>query len=613
MSVRQFKQIDSHVHSEISPLKHTPHAPAPPSSCQSSVSMNGCLAGYLARKARLPNGLKDLATLSKKANSFSCVRARATRLVARRSEGAWRQQMRAMSLVTGRSQWNAASMQYVPAVSTLAMDKRSSFPMTRAFSSGAAEVVPVPSMGDSISEGTVVEWLKAPGDFVQADDVVVVLETDKVSVDVRAPFAGVLGEQLAKIDESVLVGAPLFSVTKQEGGAAPASTPVAAPTPAAPASSAAAPASSGEELVTVNVPSMGDSISEGTVVTILKNVGDFVNADEPVLIVETDKVSVDVNAPYAGKVTSVFAKLEEVVQVGAPLFVLDKGAAGAAQPAKAAAVEATPAPAAAAPAKAATPAPAAPAKPAAPSTPAASTTGQRFSRNETRVQMSALKVRAAQRQKDVQNAAAMLTTFQECDLGNLIALRDELGESFEKTHGVKLGIMSTFLKASALALQKVPPVNSFIDMESKDIVYNDFVDINVAVASDKGVVVPVIRNVEKLSVADLEKTLFSLGEQARDGTLALEDLAGGTFTVSNGGVHGSLLSTSMLTLPQSAILSVHGVKMRPAVHNGQVVPRPMMFLSLTYDHRIIDGRESVTFLKSIAESVSDPRRLLMEL
>ncbi|KAG3022536.1 Dihydrolipoyllysine-residue succinyltransferase component of 2-oxoglutarate dehydrogenase complex [Phytophthora cactorum] len=486
--------------------------------------------------------------------------------------------------------------------------------MTRAFSSAAAESVPVPSMGDSISEGTVVEWLKAPGDFVDTDEVVVVLETDKVSVDVRAPFSGVLEAQLAQIDENVLVGVPLFNVVKQAAGSAPAA---AAPTDAAPAKEAAAPAApAGEDLETINVPSMGDSISEGTIVTMLKNVGDYVRADEAVLIVETDKVSVDVNAPVSGKLMSVLAKLEDVVEVGSPLFVIDKAApapaesaAPASAPASAPAAATASAPAEKAPVsspKPSTPAPAAPATPSVPST-------GRYNRNETRVQMSALKTRASQRLKDTQNSAAMLSTFQECDLGNLIALRDELGESFEKAHGVKLGIMSSFLKASAQALERIPAANSFVDMEAKEIVYNDFVDINVAVASERGVVMPVIRNVEKLSVVDIEKTLATLGEQARDGTLALEDLAGGTFTVSNSGVNGALLSTSMLTAPQSAVLGVHGVKVRPTVHAGKVVPRPMMFLSLTYDHRIIDGREGVTVLKSIAEAISDPRRLLLDM
>ncbi|KAG6975509.1 hypothetical protein JG688_00002318, partial [Phytophthora aleatoria] len=535
---------------------------------------------------------------------------RSSRLVARHAAAAASRSVRSQVALAAQRQTRSLS---VVNNSTLQRNSllRSQKPiMTRAFSSAAAESVPVPSMGDSISEGTVVEWLKAPGDFVDTDEVVVVLETDKVSVDVRAPFSGVLEAQLAQIDENVLVGAPLFNVVKQAAGSAPAA---AAPTDAAPAKEAAAPAApAGEDLETINVPSMGDSISEGTIVTMLKNVGDYVRADEAVLIVETDKVSVDVNAPVSGKLTSVLAKLEDVVEVGSPLFVIDKAApapAESAAPASAPAAAAASAPAEKAPVsspKPSTPAPAAPATPSVPST-------GRYNRNETRVQMSALKTRASQRLKDTQNSAAMLSTFQECDLGNLIALRDELGESFEKAHGVKLGIMSSFLKASAQALERIPAANSFVDMEAKEIVYNDFVDINVAVASERGVVMPVIRNVEKLSVVDIEKTLATLGEQARDGTLALEDLAGGTFTVSNSGVNGALLSTSMLTAPQSAVLGVHGVKMRPTVHAGKVVPRPMMFLSLTYDHRIIDGREGVTVLKSIAEAISDPRRLLLDM
>ncbi|CAH0491507.1 unnamed protein product [Peronospora farinosa] len=456
--------------------------------------------------------------------------------------------------------------------------------MTRTFSSATAESVPVPSMGDSISEGTVVEWLKAPGDFVETDEVVVVLETDKAR--------------------------RFFSVMKQAASSAPVATTSATAAEIAPIEEAVP---GGEDLETVNVPSMGDSISEGTIVTILKNVGDYVRADEAVLIVETDKVSVDVNAPFSGKVTSILAKLDDVVKVGSPLFVIDKAAHA---PAESATLASSPAVSAAS-AVPAVPAQKAPAPPPQASTPipaafAAPATGH-FNRNETRVQMSMLKVRASQRLKDTQNSAAMLSTFQECDLGNLIALREELGDSFEKTHGVKIGIMSSFLKASAQALQRVPAANSFIDMDAKEVVYNDFVDINVAVASERGVVMPVIRNVEKMSVVDIEKTLAALGEQARDGTLALEDLAGGTFTISNSGVNGALLSTSMLASPQSAVLSVHSVKMRPTVHEGKIVPRPMMFLSLTYDHRIIDGREGVTLLKTIAEAISDPRRLLLNI
>lgn len=499
--------------------------------------------------------------------------------------------------------------------------ERPSQMITRAFATDAAEVVPVPSMGDSISEGTVVEWVKAPGEYVEADDVVVVLETDKVSVDVRAPFGGVLSEHLAKIDESVLVGAPLFKLTPQEGGApsqAAEAQPIAEST--VPTSSPAPSAPSGE-VVTVDVPSMGDSISEGTVVTIFKNAGDYVKADEPVLVLETDKVSIDVNAPQAGRIVELMTKLEAVVEVGAPLFSMEPGAVDdtvASTPAESAAPSTQqstqPSPPTTASAAAPTPTAATANKPApATSESSPNPSSGRFSRNEVRVQMSPLMTRAAQRQKDTQNDAAMLTTFQECDMGNLVELRDQLGEQFEKIHGVKLGFMSSFLKASAMALQKVPAVNAFIDMETKEIVYNDFVDINVAVASEKGVVVPVIRNVENKSIADLEKSLTTLADQARTGSLALEDLSGGTFTIANSGVNGALLGTSMLVSPQSAVMGVHGIKMRPAFHNGKVVPRPMMFLSLTYDHRIIDGREAVTFLKSIADGVSDPRKLLMEL
>ncbi|KUF92818.1 hypothetical protein AM588_10006690 [Phytophthora nicotianae] len=459
---------------------------------------------------------------------------RSSRLVARRAATAASRSARSQVALAAQHQTRSLS-----AVNNSNSFLRSQTPiMTRAFSSVGTRAV----YGRFHLGGNGRRVAESPGDFVDTDEVVVVLETDKVSVDVRAPFSGVLEAQLAQIDDNVLVGSPLFSVVKRAANSAPAA---AASTDAAPTKESVAPAApAGEDLETVNVPSMGDSISEGTIVTILKNVGDYVRADEAVLIVETDKPS--------------------------------------------------------------TPAPAAPATPSAPST-------GRYNRNETRVQMSALKTRASQRLKDTQNSAAMLSTFQECDLGNLIALREELGESFEKTHGVKLGIMSSFLKASAQALQRIPAANSFIDMEAKEIVYNDFVDINVAVASERGVVMPVIRNVEKLSVVDIEKTLTTLGEQARDSTLALEDLAGGTFTVSNSGVNGALLSTSMLTAPQSAVLGVHGVKMRPTVHAGKVVPRPMMFLSLTYDHRIIDGREGVTVLKSIAEAISDPRRLLLDM
>ncbi|CAK4067882.1 unnamed protein product [Aphanomyces euteiches] len=375
--------------------------------------------------------------------------------------------------------------------------------------------------------------------------------------------------------------------------------------------------SSAEDLV-VKVPSMGDSISEGTVVTIAKNVGDYVHTDESVVVLETDKVSVDVNAPQGGLIKSILAKLDDVVVVGAPLYTLDTTAP--APVVKAAPVKAA-APAAAAPKETAAPkaevksAPPAPAStPAAPkaASVAAPASATKYNRNETRVKMSHLQLRTNQRLKDTQNTAALLTTFQECDLSALIAMQKELGETFEKTNTVKLGFLSAFVKASAYALQAVPAVNAAIDMDAKDIVYHDYADINVVVATDKGLVSPVIRNVESTSWVEIERSLATLGAQAQEGTLAIEDLAGGTFAISNGHVQGSLLSTNMLLSPHAAILSLHGIQNRAVYHDGKVVSRPMMYLSLSYDHRLIDGREGVTFLKTVADLVSDPRRMLLQ-
>ncbi|KAJ0400415.1 hypothetical protein P43SY_001693 [Pythium insidiosum] len=488
----------------------------------------------------------------------------------------------------------------------------------RAFSSaGEAVDVPVPSMGDSISEGTVVEWLKAPGDAVAADDVVVVLETDKVSVDVRAPFAGQLSKQLAAIDDNVLVGAPLFQIIKGDGAAA------AAPAAEAPAAAAAAPAASAPaaaaaveptgEAQTVVVPSMGDSISEGTIVSWLKSAGDAVAADDVVVVIETDKVSVDVRAPTSGVITEVLSKVDEVVAIGAPLFNLVPGAA----PAPAAAAPAAPAPSAAAvePVKAA-----APAKSAAPATPVAASTPDLVNplafnaeRGVRREKMSRMRLRTAERLKESQNITASLTTFQEVDMSNLINLRKTYKDAFEAKHGVKLGFMSAFIKASSSALLEVPGVNAMIDDAHQEIVYRDFVDMSVAVSTPKGLVTPVLQNTESLGFADIEKKLNELAEKARAGKLTLEEMTGGNFTISNGGVFGSLMGTPIINLPQTGILGMHATKMRPVVHNGQVVARPMMYLALTYDHRLIDGREAVTCLKSIADKIENPERMLLDL
>jgi len=228
--------------------------------------------------------------------------------------------------------------------------------------------------------------------------------------------------------------------------------------------------------------------------------------------------------------------------------------------------------------------------------------------------MSRMRQRVAARLKDAQNTAAMLTTFQEVDMGNLMDMRKKYKDAFQEKHGVKLGFMSAFVKASTAALQEIPAVNAYIDDETKEIVYREYCDISVAVASPGGLVVPVLRNTETMSFADVERTIAMYGQKARDGTLALDDMAGGTFTISNGGVFGSLMGTPIINPPQSAILGMHATKMRAVVnHKGEVVARPMMYLALTYDHRLIDGREGVTFLKSIAEKIADPSRLVLEI
>jgi 2-oxoglutarate dehydrogenase E2 component (dihydrolipoamide succinyltransferase) len=366
----------------------------------------------------------------------------------------------------------------------------------------------------------------------------------------------------------------------------------------------------------------------GTVVDLPVAPGDTVQADDVVVVLETDKVSVDVRAPEAGRLVEILAEVDDVVAVGAPLFridtdvkVADKPAAPAAapepvaaakeQPAAPVAAAATPPPPPLAPASAPKK-PTPPPKPAGPPIPdAPAFIG---ARTERRTKMSRMRQRVAARLKDAQNTAAMLTTFQECDMGNFMEIRNRHKDEFEKKHGVKLGFMSVFVKAATAALQEIPAVNAYIDDEAKEVVYRDYVDISVAVASPNGLVVPVLRNTESMNFADVEKNIAMYAQKAKDGTLSLDDMAGGTFTISNGGVFGSLMGTPIINPPQSAILGMHATKMRPVVNaKGEVVARPMMYLALTYDHRLIDGREGVTFLKSIADKISDPSRLILDL
>lgn len=366
---------------------------------------------------------------------------------------------------------------------------------------------------------------------------------------------------------------------------------------------------------------MGDSITEGTIVDLPVAPGDYVQPDDVVVVLETDKVSVDVRAPEGGALVEILGEVDDVVEVGSGLFRIDTDA-DAPEPAEGPSPileteptltvdpteEAAPAPAAPTPppaAKKATPPP--------PPPPSVDTPAFLGERTERRTKMSRMRQRIATRLKSAQNTAAMLTTFQECDMGNLMEMRKKHQDAFIAKHGVKMGFMSAFVQAATAALQEVPIVNGYIDEETQEIVYREYVDISVAVASPNGLVVPVLRNTENMSFADVEHNIAMYAQKAKDGALALDDMAGGTFTISNGGVFGSLMGTPMINPPQSAILGMHATKMRAVVNDqGEVVARPMMYLALTYDHRLIDGREGVTFLKSIAEKIADPTKLLLE-
>lgn len=416
----------------------------------------------------------------------------------------------------------------------------------------------------------------------------------------------------------------------------------------------------------IRVPTLGESVTEATIGRWFKKAGDAVAVDEPLVELETDKVTIEVPAPAAGTLGEIVAKDGETVAVGALLGQISDGATAAAKPAAAAAAPAKTAPA---PAAAAAPAPA-PA-PATPKTPPADTplapsvrklsaesgvdastvpgSGKdgRVTKGdmlaaiekaasaptpvnqpaaavqvrapspaddaarEERVKMTRLRQTIARRLKDVQNTAAMLTTFNEVDMSHLMALRSQYKDLFEKKHGTKLGFMGFFTRACVQALKDVPAVNAEID--GTDLIYKNYYHIGVAVGTDKGLVVPVVRDCDHKSLAEIEKTIAEYGKRARDGQLKIEDMQGGTFTISNGGVYGSLMSTPILNAPQSAILGMHKIQERPVVIGGKVEVRPMMYLAVSYDHRVIDGKEAVTFLVRIKESLEDPARLVLDL
>ncbi|KAF8965039.1 dihydrolipoyllysine-residue succinyltransferase 1 [Flammula alnicola] len=376
---------------------------------------------------------------------------------------------------------------------------------------------------------------------------------------------------------------------------------------------------------TIKVPQMAESISEGTLKTWLKQVGDTVTADEEVATIETDKIDVSVNAPQAGTIVKLLANEEDTVTVGQDLFVLEAGEVSREAPPK---EEKPPAETEAKPK---------PTEPSAPKPPTPSVSEKKAevpkpkeeqkpkkveketapappkpvagSRNETRVKMNRMRLRIAERLKESQNAAASLTTFNEVDMSALVAMRKKYKTSILDEHGVKLGFMSFFARASALALKEIPAANASI--EGEEIVYRDYVDLSVAVATPKGLVTPVVRNAESMGLIEIEKEIAALGAKARAGKLGLEDMAGGTFTISNGGVFGSLYGTPIINLPQAAVLGMHAINDRPVAVNGQVVIRPIMIVALTYDHRILDGREAVTFLVKLKQYLEDPAKMLL--
>jgi 2-oxoglutarate dehydrogenase E2 component (dihydrolipoamide succinyltransferase) len=417
-----------------------------------------------------------------------------------------------------------------------------------------ATEIRVPTLGESVSEATIAKWFKKPGDAVKADEPLVELETDKVTLEVPSPAAGTLGEIAAKDGETVGPGALLGSIN--EGGTA-----AAAPAKEAPAPKAAAPAQGASAAAAKPAPAPAPAAPAAR-----KEPGPAVNRIAAESGIDVSRVQ---GSGKDGRVTK-----------GDMLAAVASGMA------------ATPAPAPA------------PAQARAPSAPDDAT-------REERVRMTKLRQTIARRLKDAQNTAAMLTTFNDVDMTAVMDLRKTYKDMFEKKHGVKLGFMGFFAKACVQALKEIPAVNAEID--GQDLVYKNYYHIGVAVGTEKGLVVPVVRDADRLSIADIEKTIGDYGRRARDGKLAIDELQGGTFTITNGGIYGSLMSTPILNAPQSGILGMHRIEERPVVRGGQVVVRPMMYLALSYDHRIVDGREAVTFLVRVKEALEDPARLVLDL
>ncbi|MEZ5910203.1 MAG: 2-oxoglutarate dehydrogenase complex dihydrolipoyllysine-residue succinyltransferase [Hyphomicrobiaceae bacterium] len=424
----------------------------------------------------------------------------------------------------------------------------------------------VPTLGESVTEATVGKWFKAPGDTVSADEPLCELETDKVTVEVPAPSAGVLSEIKVSEGTTVAIGTVLGIIKEGAGKAAGEAKPAKASAPAKAPEKPAEQVKAGSQMPPS--PAARKALAEA---------------------------GIDANTVAgSGKRGQV---LKEDVQ-----------RATAAQPTPPAPAPATPP--ASLPATRQAP-PSVPAQPSETLRQVRVPSPPNDAEREERVRMSRLRQTIAARLKDAQNTAAMLTTFNDVDMSGVMSLRKEYRDLFERRHGVRLGFMGFFVKACIQALREVPAVNAEID--GTDIVYKNYYHIGVAVGTEKGLVVPVIREADRMTVAEIEAKINEFGRRARDGRLGIEEMQGGTFTISNGGVYGSMLSTPILNVPQSGILGMHRIEDRPVARNGQVVIRPMMYLALSYDHRIVDGKEAVTFLVRVKELLEDPQRLILEL
>ena len=508
--------------------------------------------------------------------------------------------------------------------------------------------IKVPTVGESINEVTLIKWTKKDGDYVERDEVIAELESEKATFEVNAEKAGTLHTKAAEGDTLNIgdVLATIDETAQQPAGAAPEQTAPAQqeqPQQNAPAEAPAeAPAAvaAGKGVIEIKVPTIGESITEVTLLKWVKKDGELVRRDEVIAEMESEKATFELNAEIAGKL-STKANEGDTVKIGDVVAAIDSDVA---VPEEAAAPKAD-AKLAAQPAPSQAPVTAVPndlkASPVAaaiiadkkvdPKSIQASgvqgkilkndvlealanpgkkaVAGQElFSRNERREKMSNLRKTVSRRLVEAKNTTAMLTTFNEVDMSRIMDLRKQYKDKFKEKHGVNLGFMSFFTKAICYALQEWPSVNAYIDGDS--IVFHDFCDISIAVSAPKGLVVPVIRNAESLSMFEIEKKVVELATKARDNKLSLEEMQGGTFTITNGGVFGSLMSTPIINIPQSAILGMHKIQERPMAIDGQVVVKPMMYVALSYDHRIIDGRESVSFLVRVKELLETPELLL---